>query len=422
MEKTDLFNLPRLSRTLCHLVIVALVLAVVLTPVFDFSILENMPTNWTVTRSVYEFLVIAMPLLAIGLNGLSSRREKLVLRTVAAIFLYAAYITLTAATNLPYPIYGFVTFLGATLVGILFYVSAREGLITARATFVSLAIVASFVALPLLLVFWDVPRYVALAEAFGTTSIIYGYENPRAIGWLSSAGLSLAIAYSAARTCGDRLSPAMLVLTVIAATALFWSGSRAGLLALSISTCILLFVARDRNLKGSLIVVACIAIGAAFSTFLFVPSSDFGILARISETTQMGDANGISSGRLKLWQTNLSLISERPFSGYGLLPHKNIEGLAAGSSHNIVLEMWLSMGVIVGSLALLCLIWLWITLCLIARASQDRHILALFCLTTTFAVYCLMSGPYARTLPLLIFAIAAGTVLGAGAQRTRATT
>ena len=422
MEKTGLFNLPRLLRSLGLLVLATLVAAVIVTPIVDYNLVAGLPENWTVTKSLYVFLAAAMPMLALGLNGLRSGREKLVLRLIALLFLYAAYITLTAASNLAYPIFGFVTFLGATLAGILFYVNVRDGMIPPTTVFRVLALSAAFVAQPLFLLQWDLPRYLALVEQFRTSAVLYGFENPRAIGWLSSIGLSLAIGHTITRPADSRLSPALLILAVIASTTLFWSGSRAGIVALSASTLVILAISRNRSLTGLLAVLICIVIGAALSTLFYLPDSHFGIFSRITQSAQMENANALSSGRIALWKATLAFIAERPFTGYGLLPHKNIEGLAAGSSHNIILELWLGIGVVFGTLAVACLIWLWITLCLIARASQDRHILALFCLTTTFAVYCLMSGPYARTLPLLIFAIAAGTVLGAGAQRTRATT
>ena len=50
-------------------------------------------------------------------------------------------------------------------------------------------------ALPLLLVNIDTNGFAQLSESFGANSILYGYENPRAVGWASTIFLSLLAAY-----------------------------------------------------------------------------------------------------------------------------------------------------------------------------------------------------------------------------------
>lgn len=125
-----------------------------------------------------------------GNSFLKSRNEKLFFRSTFAFFLYALLITIYIASDLSYPIIGLISLLGTVLVGILFYVSARDNIIDAKVVFYFFVFSAAFVALPLLLVNMDTNGFAQLSESFGANSILYGYENPRAVGWASAIFLS----------------------------------------------------------------------------------------------------------------------------------------------------------------------------------------------------------------------------------------
>ena len=136
------------------------------------------------------------------------------------------------------------------------------------------------------------------------------------------------------------------------------------------------------------------------------------MFARISQSLQHESIAAVSTGRAELWHATFSYIAERPFTGYGYLPNKNLEGLPYGSAHNIILDFWLWFGVIVGSIVALLGVMLWVRTLAVFRQANDQFISALFCVVTTLIVYSMVSGPYAKTFPLLLFGIATGVILG----------
>ncbi len=403
---------PRLQKMLCTIVLAFIAVSMLVSPVLDFFIVENRKSNWTVTMSIFAFSVASLPFFAIALLSLKSRGEKLFLQCAAGLFLYAALLTGYSATELFYPFFGLASALCTTLVGVLFYVAVRDNLISPSTVFNFLAFASVFVIVPLLLVQIDTERFAQLAEEFTATRILYGYENPRAVGWASTVFLSMLAAYMATQPKESRIHPLALFSIVVAATTLFWSGSRGGLIALTLSLSIVIFVSQTRNLKGIIAVVLSVAAGAAISLFTYLPNASYGIFSRISQNLEQENVAALSSGRIDLWLTTVSHILERPFIGYGYLPHKTLEGFSHGSAHNLVLDAWLWFGVIVGSIILLCGLLLWTKAFAFFRRANDPYVAALFCVTTALLLYSMISGPYARTFPLLLFAIPAGVILG----------
>jgi O-antigen ligase len=206
-------------------------------------------------------------------------------------------------------------------------------------------------------------------------------------------------------------------LTVISSTTLFWSGSRGGVVAFAVSISIVLTLSQTKNYKGILSILLCILAGGVISYFLYLPSASFGIFARISQNLGEESIASMSSGRTELWHTTVSYILERPLTGYGYLPHKNLVGFSHGSAHNIILDAWLWFGLIIGTLFMLLGMLFWLKAFVFFRKINDQYISALFCVVTTLFAYSLVSGPYARTFPLLLFAISCGTILGLRSSR-----
>jgi len=381
-------------------------------PVFDFFIVQNRGINWTVTMSAYAFVLTSMPLLAVSVTYLKSRPEKIFFRCMIGFFLYAFPFSIYMASDLFYPIYGLLSALGSTLVGVLFYVSVRNNTVNPKSVVYSLVFSSIFVMIPLLLVQINTERFAQLSEAVGAASLLYGYENPRAVGWVSTFSLSLLTAYLSTQPRGSSVRPIFLVLVTISAMTLFWSGSRGGLFAFAVSIFIVFSLSKTKNYTGTLLVLLCLAVGGIASLFLHLPSEAFGMFSRISQNLEQGSIFAASSGRIILWQTTISYIIERPFTGYGYLPHKNLVGFSYGSAHNIILDFWLSFGVIVGTITILIGVVFWVMALSFFRKANDQYISALFCSVTTLLVYSMVSGPYARTFPLLLFAIGSGVLLG----------
>ncbi|EBA13725.1 O-antigen ligase family protein [Roseobacter sp. CCS2] len=413
MQKTTLFDPQRLLKTLCFIVLVFIPVNMLVSPVADFFTIEQRPANWTVTLSAFVFLLASMPLVAIALFFLKSRGEKLFLLGMAVFFIYAFSITLYLAGDLFYPMFGLTSVLGSTLVGVLFYVSIRDGIISPKLVFHVLAGASVLVVMPLLLVQIDPERYAQVAEKITTaTGILYGYENPRAVGWASTSCLSLLAAYLSTQSKEIRINPIFLICAIICSTTLFWSGSRGGVVAFVVSLSIVFGLSQTKNYKGLALVLLCIVVGGAVSYFLHLPNHAYGMFSRIGQNLGQEGIDAISSGRIELWQTTLAHILERPFTGYGYLPHKSLEGFTHGSAHNIVLDSWLWFGFFIGTIVALFGIMFWVMAFLFFRKPNDPYVSALFCVITTLIVYCMFSGPYARTFPLLLFAISSGVIFG----------
>ncbi|WP_207493728.1 O-antigen ligase family protein [Yoonia litorea] len=387
------------------------------TPFVDYAIIEGLDENWTVTKTLYFFLVMAMPLFAIVVNAMRSKTEKRLMRAMFLVFGYTIWLTYTSAQELSYPVFGFVSLLGAVFVAMIFYCCLRDGNLAPTKVFYVLALSSCLVAIPMLQVTANVAKFTALRDAFGTSYILYGYENPRAVGWIATFSLILTSVLLLERRGEERFILLLSFVATIAAATLFWSGSRGGILAFLMSLGVFLVMSRNATRWRLAHVIACVFSGLILSLFMHLPSRSFGFFARVSSSLDAEGVDGLSSSRMTLWKNNLSYIFDQPLTGYGLLPHKYLPGLSGGSAHNIIIELWLWFGILLGSAVLLALIWLWIALLRIALATSNPHIRALFALTTTFAVYCLYSGPYARTLPLLFVGISVGTILGYGARK-----
>lgn len=412
MKNVMLSDPQRLLKALCMLVLVFIPMNMLFSPLFDFLTVEERGSSWTVTMTAYFFILVCTLFLSVAVTFLKSHNEKLFFRCVAAFFLYAFLFTIYAASELFYPIYGLTSLLGATLVGILFYVSARDGIVSAKAVFYCLAISSVFAVLPLFLVHIDTERFAQLSEKFGSLNILYGYENPRALGWASTIYFSLLAAYVSVNAKESRISAIFILLAIITSTTLFWSGSKGGLVASSVSFLVIFSFSRTKNYKGILSILFCIATAGAISRLLYFPSGSYGVFARINNSLGAESIAAASSGRAEMWQNVVSYIYERPFTGYGYLPHKSMEGLSHGSAHNIILDFWLGFGIIIGTIVILYGIALWVMAFVFFRKANDRYISALFCVVSTIFVYSMFSGPYARTFPLLLFAVSFGAILG----------
>ena len=136
------------------------------------------------------------------------------------------------------------------------------------------------------------------------------------------------------------------------------------------------------------------------------------MFARINQTLGAENLAEVSNGRAEIWHNVVLYILERPFTGYGYLPHKSMEGLSYGSAHNIILEFWLGFGLIIGTIVILFGIMLWAMAFTFCRKANDHYVAALFCVVTTLLAYSMVSGPYARTFPLLLFAVSFGVIFG----------
>jgi len=412
MKNAQTFDPKRMLKALCLLVLAFVPVNMLFSPIYDSLSVEERGAAWTVTWSAFIFILTSMLLFSMALPYLRSRIEKIFISGGVIFFLYAFIFTICMASNLLYPIIGLISVLGSTLTAILFYVAVRENIISHKVVFYFLASASIFVAVPLLIVQIDTERFARLSEEFGAVNILYGYENPRALGWASTICLSLLAGYLSTQPKERKINPIFLLLTIISSTVLFWSGSRGGVIAFALSISFVFSLSQTKNYTGLWSILLCIAAGGVISLLLYLPAGSYVIFARISQNLGQENIASMSSGRTELWHTTYSYILERPLTGYGYLPHKNLVGFNHGSAHNIILDAWLWFGLIIGSLFILLGMMLWLKAFVFFRKINDQYISALFCVVTTLFAYSLVSGPYARTFPLLLFAISCGTILG----------
>ena len=417
MKTVSVLNPQRLTKTLCLLVLAFIPLNMLVTPVFDFFTVTGRGVNWTVTLSAYVLVLATMPFLAVALFSLRSAKEKLFLWCMIGFFLYAFAFTLYMGSDHVYPVFGLLSSLGATLVGVSFYVSVRDNILSANAVFSVLALSSFLLLLPMVLVQVDIERFAGLSDLYGAMTILYGYENPRAVGWVSTICLSLLTAHLTTQPQASRLQPLFLVLVVICTMALFWSGSRGGLFAFTISMFIVLSLSGTKNYRGILAVLCCGAIGGALSVLFYEPNYAYGMFARFSQNLGQDDLGAITTGRIGLWHTAFSYILERPLTGYGYVPHNDLEDFNHRSAHNIILDVWLWFGMIIGTVTIMVGVVFWARAVAFFRRANDPYVAALFSVITTLLVYSMVSGPYVRTFPLLLFAIVSGAFLGLRAAK-----
>lgn len=408
----------RLLTTLGIVILWSVPLNMLVSPLVDFQLVVSRGINWTVTMSAGTFLFTSIPLLVFVKKQLTTKREKRFFWVMAACFGCAFTLSLYFNSDLFYPVYGLTSWLGAALAGTVIYVIVRDGVLTPERAFRILTFGMLFTMVPMVLVIIDLDRYSELSASIGAQNILYGYENPRALGWISTIALSLLIAHAATGKSENKLNPALPLLVVVAATTLFWSGSRGGVFALSVGVATVLVMSRTRHINQLSIVLVCIMIGGFISAMLPTPSEHYGVFSRIFANLSETDANAISTGRLGLWRLTVSFITERPLTGYGAFPHKEL-GFTHGSAHNIILDAWLWFGIPVGTLALGFGVVFWFRILAIFRSADNSYLAAFFCVMTTLLAYSMVSGPYVRTFPVLLFAISAGILLGCQPPKSR---
>lgn len=408
-------------KSLCILVLVFIPFNALLTPLLDFQKVEERGVNWTVTLSTFVFIKSLLPLLIL-LIFLSQKsiKARLLFWSTAVFFIYAFLWTLYSLTDPTYPLFGLITLLATTLVGALFYYSIRNNSLTVKTVANTIMLASIFSIIPLLLVQFNPIKFTDLSVAHGANNILYGYENPRALGWAATISLSLFSGKILFKPKVTRIDMVFLMFGLAAATTLFWSGSRGGLFAFLLSSTVLFVFSAQKHYTNLSYVLLCVMGGGLLSLLLHYPGTSYGLITRVSETVTAQDLKAASSGRSVIWDLSVSYILDRPWTGYGYLPQRNLDAFPSGagssSAHNIILDLWLGFGLAVGTAVLLLGCVMWAKAFDFFKSENNHYISILFYVITTLIFYSLVSGPYARTFPTLIFAISIGTLLGARAK------
>lgn len=292
------------------------------------------------------------------------------------------------------------------------------------------------IALPLLV--------TATADAFTSRewmSNLYGFSNVRALGdyvvvaILASAGyLGIASSSPASRA---KTATIFVYLTAMWAV-LFWSGSRACLLAACVAIGFANLVMWRAHLKHLALNVAAIVTGGALSTLLFLPHHSYGILARFGNTAKtlsenvesLDDAgagvgasvNALATGRLDIWDWAVQRILERPLLGWGYLPMKEMgDGTPPfAHAHNLVLEYALGFGIPVALLLLGVAAYFWWRGVMVAARNPSPARLSALYLVTGLPIASLLSVTMLSPFQLMVFGMCLGALLGIDVRERRA--
>lgn len=247
-------------------------------------------------------------------------------------------------------------------------------------------------------VFWCVWEYVDLAGAekvtntlLATAALFYGaglllilsplgwlagtgrftgvFRNPNFLGLLSAIVLPLVLARILQY---KRWFDIVLFLGVV--LSLITSGSRAGILACSISTLFILYTARVGRIIVSLgIFIVFFQMLATLGAFDSGALEQFGFMRRLTAMGSLTSSSEVavsSSGRLNAWGLALQLITTSPLSGHGFGTEASIfntssegfdlGGLRGDSFFNSYLGLTVQVGVIGSALFFLALFFLFL--------------------------------------------------------------
>jgi len=360
-----------------------------------------------IVAGLYFFLVLAIPV------SMRSRKERQVLGATAALFLYATLITLDRYADWFVSFGGLLALFGSISAGFGAYILGKSGKgIHTRIT-IAMLITLPALAIPPAMIAYDPDAF----KAFWLN--VYGYSNVRVFGYFAAVTTALL----AGLTMGRRTSVSAKIFCLhFAALAfswsmLFWSGSRAGMVAAVFAFLISLAVAGRKPYAPFLFTGTAGIVGALMSTLYFTPGRWFGLFERVKVTTQQISKGGVteaSSNRVDMWQWAMGKIMEEPFLGHGYLPMAGMqdEGFDYFHTHNIVIEYLLSFGLIAGTAMLLLTIFLWGRALLAARRIGEPVAMALMMMIVLLPIYAMFSATLFFPFHLMIFMAGMGSLIG----------
>lgn len=288
-------------------------------------------------------------LYAIWLGAFSSRRifkaNRLVLLACVVLFAVILWTTFRVAPNRDYSLeklYDLILFVGVLLGGAYIFQSGGAKLMrqTYRAIFGSLLLAVPLVSF----LYWiRIPSYIAWPE------ILPGFVFIRIYGFSLAAGIAVGTGLLVLRQFQERPQRRVVVLGLVMLwTALFWSGSRGGVVALLLGlpiSAILVPMLRTALLPAGKAMI----LGAAISSLIPVPNQKFGFFNIWFELTRPDSLDDFGTGRIAMWKQAWGLIVERPWFGYGYAQHAYVADIADRDfvhlhSHNMIIDALLAWG------------------------------------------------------------------------------
>lgn len=233
-------------------------------------------------------------------------------------------------------------------------------------------------------------------------------------------GFSLAMAFAACvglwQGVPRRMQAGLFVAMVLCATALFWSGGRAALLALCLGLPgLALFLPR---LRWALIPAAlALALGAVAATAFVTTGAEFGMADRLAEAAEGGSADALTSGRLGMWSTLIDALRQNPLAGVGYAQsHWIFSGagleVAHLHAHSVILDVGLGLGLPALLVAVALVFYALVHAIMLARHADSALPTTGVALVTVFLIVSLVDGAYFYHQGLLPLTLGAALLLG----------
>lgn len=175
-----------------------------------------------------------------------------------------------------------------------------------------------------------------------------------------------------------------IITSVVGFIFLLMCGNRGSVIILL--TFVLIYVAlvtekKRRIVLCTIIIVATVIVSANFEIivgFLMIAFSQIGMSTRIFERVLEGTFM-VSQGRNAISKTLWSAICKNPVFGYGIASDRLVSGSYA---HNYVMELWVSFGLIIGSLVFLATIYLILRAWFVTKDKESKiFLLVLICVS-----------------------------------------
>jgi O-antigen ligase len=207
---------------------------------------------------------------------------------------------------------------------------------------------------------------VPLSEPIQWAALVPGCLSIRHFGMLAAFPLA---AWIGLLLAGEKMPLGRLgsfAILSLAFAALFWSGTRSGVVAILVAVPVVLFCARKIPAIGdAAVVMFSVLAGALLSQLLLPADTAFGMF-RINRIPGLSGSS-LTSGRTELWIFGLQMFAKSPLLGWGEGSFYHLLASAGKGHHlqphNFIVQFLMSWGVIAGGVALV----------MIAKATLRLH-------------------------------------------------
>ncbi|MCA9140439.1 MAG: O-antigen ligase family protein, partial [Planctomycetales bacterium] len=203
-------------------------------------------------------------------------------------------------------------------------------------------------------------RFYEYTDATTTVTRMGGVAHPNAIAAEASVALLVCCAVIRDRRPGQRMGRWAsvgwaLLITLILAT-LYATMSRTAVLA-AVAGLVMLMFDKLYGRRGALMLVGAVTLGASglFVTMLTTTESvGDSAVAAVTKSDNVEELTSLT-GRTEIWAEAISLIVQRPLTGYGLDSAASVMSEKSVGTHNLFLNVVFSTGIITGIFMLLLL-------------------------------------------------------------------